>query len=132
MGLDLGVEQKTDYLLITVTGAFDIESAKESARRSLDLCQARKQSKALVDCRNATGSLSTVDRYDFATYVAELHARYALEHGAALRVAYVGNEPFIDPGRFGETVAMNRGALIKVTTDMNEALAWLGVGPTHG
>jgi hypothetical protein len=47
-------------------------------------------------------------------------------------VAYVGDEPLIDPARFGETVAVNRGALIKVTTDLNEAFAWLGVGQIGG
>ena len=127
MGLDLHVEQKSDYLLITVSGGLDLESAKEASQRSLKLLESHKQSKALVDCRNVAGPLSTIERYDYATFLADLHARYALEHGAPLRVAYVGNEPLIDPGRFGETVAVNRGALMKVTTDIGEARAWLGV-----
>jgi hypothetical protein len=125
VGLDLHAEQKGHYLLITVTGVFDLASAKDLARRSAELCKARQQSSALVDCRNVSGVLSTIERYDYATFVAELHARYAIEHGAPLRVAYVGNEPLIDSQRFGETVAVNRGALVKVTTDMREALAWL-------
>jgi hypothetical protein len=127
MGLDLQVERKADYLLITVSGGFDLESAKDAARRIIEFCEAHKQSKALVDCRNVAGPLSTIERYDYATFVADLHTRYALEHGAPLRVAYVGNEPLIDPSRFGETVAVNRGALLKATTDMGEARAWLGV-----
>jgi hypothetical protein len=119
------VEQKAGYLLIAVTGTCDLESARDAARRSIGLFESRKQSKGLVDCRTVSGTLSTVERYDLAVYLAELHARYAVEHGAPLQIACVGSEPLIDPSRFGETVALNRGAQLKVTTDMGEAQAWL-------
>ncbi len=127
MGLDLHVEQKPDYLLITVRGGFDLQSAKETSRHSLKLLESHKQSKALVDIRNMTGPLSTMERYDYATFLAEIHAQHVLATGAPLQVAYVGSESVIDPGRFGETVAANRGVHIKATTEMSEALAWLGV-----
>lgn len=39
--------------------------------------------------------------------------------------AVVGDEPIIDPERFGETVAVNRGVLGKVFTDIDEAVAWV-------
>jgi len=37
----------------------------------------------------------------------------------------IGKEPMIDLERFGETVAVNRGAIGKVFTDVDEAVAWL-------
>jgi hypothetical protein len=127
MGLDLQVEPKADYLLITVSGTFDLQSAKNAAERSLALCESHRKSKALVDCRNVTGAVSTIERYHYAAFLAELHARYTVAYGEPLRVAYVGNEPLIDPGRFGENVATNRGAMLKATTDLAEGRAWLGV-----
>ena len=44
-----------------------------------------------------------------------------------VRFAFLGNYPIIDPGRFGETVAINRGLTLKVATDYKEALDWLSV-----
>ena len=45
-----------------------------------------------------------------------------------LQIAVYGHQPFVDPGRFGETVALNRGANVKVSERLDEARAWLGVG----
>lgn len=56
------------------------------------------------------------------------------ESGAAgaaasgIRIAFVGREPFLDPERFGETVAVNRGLNVRVFTDEVAALTWLA-GP---
>jgi RimJ/RimL family protein N-acetyltransferase len=56
------------------------------------------------------------------------------ESGAAgaaasgIRIAFIGSEPFLDPERFGETVAVNRGLNVRVFTDEVAALTWL-VGP---
>jgi len=44
-------------------------------------------------------------------------------------VAFVGSESFIDPRRFGESVARNRGLNLRVFTDMAEAEAWLRAKP---
>jgi hypothetical protein len=33
-----------------------------------------------------------------------------------------------DPGRFGETVAVNRGMLTKTFESIDDALEWLGIG----
>jgi hypothetical protein len=41
--------------------------------------------------------------------------------------AYVLKEPVLDPGRFGETVAVNRGMLVKVCDRPEDALRWLGI-----
>jgi len=56
-------------------------------------------------------------------YVSELYLTY----GGKIRMAIVGSEPYIDPDRFGETVATNRGGDVGVFTSMTDALAWLDV-----
>jgi len=40
-------------------------------------------------------------------------------------IVIVGNEPMIDPERFGETVALNRGGIGKVFINIEEAESWL-------
>ncbi len=37
----------------------------------------------------------------------------------------------LDPQRFGETVAVNRGMRIKVFDNPEEAFAWLDLAPAH-
>jgi hypothetical protein len=46
-----------------------------------------------------------------------------------VQVALVGKHPVIDRDRFGETVARNRGAAVKVTYDLESAYRWLGLDP---
>ena len=42
-----------------------------------------------------------------------------------IRLAVLGNEPMVHPERFGEIVATNRGAVMRVFTDEALALEWL-------
>ena len=42
-----------------------------------------------------------------------------------VKMAVYGKEPMVDPQRFGETVALNRYALVKVCTRVDEAIRWL-------
>jgi hypothetical protein len=129
MSLEFHSEPKPGYLLVTVSGEFDLFSAKDVSRRSLEACKAHALTKAVVDFRSVTGRVAMPERYDYGVFVAELHIRHAMENKERLQVAYVGPAAMIDPGKFGEIVATNRGANIKATTDMEEALAWLGVAP---
>ena len=45
----------------------------------------------------------------------------------SIRFAYVLKEPVLDPKKFGETVAVNRGMLIRVFDNPEEALQWLEI-----
>ena len=80
-------------------------------------------SKILYDARSATGQLSTMERYYYASHVAEQFR--------GLKVAFVVNQSLRDPGLFGETVAVNRGGNIRVVGTLEEAYEWLGVKPTN-
>ena len=43
-----------------------------------------------------------------------------------VKIALVCNPENMSDGKFFETVTQNRGLMVKVTTDMEEAVAWLG------
>jgi len=47
------------------------------------------------------------------------------------RFAYVLKEPLLDPDKFGETVAVNRGMSVRAFDNLEEALAWLEVPTTN-
>jgi hypothetical protein len=78
-----------------------------------------------LDCRGLEGSLRDLDRYEFAMHTVAHHAAVVQAGGLSPRIAIAGAEPLIDPARFGETVATNRGVWLKVTTSAEDALAWL-------
>jgi len=46
---------------------------------------------------------------------------------AVPRFAYVLVEPLLDPNRFGETAAVNRGMQVRAFDDMKQAEWWLGI-----
>jgi len=72
----------------------------------------------LIDVRELTGPRPDgMELYDLGV----LASRDII----GMPIAFVGSEAFVDPRRFGEAVARNRGLNLRVFTDMNEALVWL-------
>ena len=69
-----------------------------------------------------------MERWECSVYMANKQVEYVSSGELQpLQFAYLGREPFMDPRRFGEIVATNRGVSVKATTDLREALEWLGV-----
>ena len=85
--------------------------------------------KLLIDGRGLSGELTTTARYSLGKVVAEENASLVGKTGRQVQVAMVGTDPLLDRDRFGETVARNRGAVVKVTHDLESAYRWLGVDP---
>src|SRR5438105_15555768 len=115
-------------LYVSLAGEMDGRLAEKAYREVLRECVAGGRWKMLIDCRALSGELSTTERYSLGKVVADENTSVAAkEDGRVVRVALVGNPPFIDRDRFGETVARNRGAAVKVTSDLESAYRWLGV-----
>ena len=84
--------------------------------------------RVLLDASAVTGVPTQDERYVLGLFVAaEQRILAARTPPVDMQVAVVGQRPLIDPDRFGETVAINRGAKVKVSEELAEALAWLGV-----
>ncbi|HEU0053500.1 MAG TPA: hypothetical protein VFQ39_10000 [Longimicrobium sp.] len=131
MSLECRFERVGPILYCVIDGAFSVAAAKAVYRLVLDECVARGVTVLLLDCRGVEGRPTTMERFDFAEFAAaETVAAVDAGRTTAPKVALVGTIPLIDPRRFGETVALNRGAWIKVTTELDEATQWLGVDPS--
>ena len=127
MELKIEIEPRETYLYICVKGNYEINKAKELLRDAIEAAAKHALNKVLVDFREMEGNPPTqMDRYNCASFMAELllEMRVTL-YLPILRFAYVGIAPFFDPSGFGETVAANRGVIIKITDDFEESLAWL-------
>ena len=115
---------------VSLAGEMDARLAEKTYREVLRECLAGGRSKLLIDCRALSGELSTTERYSLGKLVADENASVAARAaGRQVRVALVGSQPFIDRDRFGETVAVNRGAAVKVTEDLASAYRFLGLDP---
>jgi hypothetical protein len=87
-----------------------------------------KVKRVLIDGRQVLGDPEPLERFYYGRYVADAVAQTINRTQIEVpRFAYVLLEPVLDPKRFGETVAVNRGMRVKVFGDVRQAEWWLGV-----
>jgi hypothetical protein len=130
MAIELKIEPQSGYLRITFEGHFEPPLIDEVTSRVIENGVKHQSSKMLLDFRQVDGEMSTMDRYNTASVFAKKYLDEKLAGKIpTCRFAFVGNHPLVDPKKFGETVATNRGINIKVFTEMTEALSWLEVNP---
>lgn len=115
---EVRIEFVAEQLRARVTGVFDIATAKAELAKGVAEALRLGITKVLIDARGLDGEISILDRFALGEEVA------ALTRGR-IAIAIVDMPDRVWPDRFVETVAANRGALVKVTTDYAEALAWL-------
>ncbi len=126
MDLKLDIKPQDNHLYVKVSGTYEIEKAKELFKGIIDSADKFSLYNILVDYRGIKGSLSTMDNYEYAKHVANLlQNRIFQKKFPILRLAYLGSRPFLDISGFGETVAINRGATVLDTDNMQEAIDWL-------
>jgi hypothetical protein len=118
-------------LSVMALGEFSLEEAEETFLEILDAVARHRTEKILLDGRKLEGEPSTIERFLYGEFAAQTVARYMRERGVprASQFAYVLQEPVLDPQRFGETVAANRGLRAKDFDNLDDALGWLGAAP---
>ena len=128
MGLRLKISTESRFLRVKVTGNFSLFEAKRNFITVLKAVARTKARSVLLDGRGIAGNPSMIERFYYGTFAAESVGKFTARGvSRATRFAYVLEEPVLDPRRFGETVAVNRGMWIKVFDNENDALAWLGI-----
>jgi hypothetical protein len=126
MTMRLSIEPKEFYLEVRISGQFELAEAEATSDEFLQACAEGGHCRVLVDFRAVEGGLSVMDRWNYSTHLA--HRIIELRKSGRipnLRMAYLGREPTLDPKRFGETVAVNRGVDVRATDDFAEAVRWL-------
>jgi hypothetical protein len=118
--------EKDNYLSVNVSGYFSLSDSKKMLTEALEVLVSKKHFKLFFNVYKVKGKITTMDRYDLGEYAAIEAINFLLNGLPKLSVTFYGKEPIIDPERFGELVAKNRGLNIKVTTDKKEALQFLG------
>jgi hypothetical protein len=130
MSMLLQIHPESGLLNVVATGKFSLEEAKRTFLQMVQAIALHKSKKVLFDGRQLTGNPKTIERFYYGKFAAQT-VLASVEQGvsAALPFAYVLREPVLDPERFGETVAVNRGMNVKAFHSPEEALQWLGIAP---
>ena len=122
MSLTIKSEENDGYLQITCRGVYEFNDILNVFEGAFRLAEESNNKYLLLDIREITGiTPSTIDRFEIGRLVAEIQRSLI----TFIQIAVVGNEPMIDPQRFGEIVALNRGAVGKVFTDLDQAIVWI-------
>ncbi len=121
------LEQRAGYLYVGLDGEFDLPSAQSMYRAALQAAASRPEPRILLDSTRLRGTLTTEDRMQFGMFLAEEQARQAGRFRQMPQVAILAVAPIMDPGRFTQTVASNRGVKVRTSDSLQELLAWLGV-----
>ena len=117
-----------DLLRVRATGEFSLEDAKRNFLEMMEAVAIHSSKRVLVDGQAITGNLRAIERFYYGEFTAEAVSEHqARSASGPIRFAYVLKEPVLDPKRFGETVAVNRGMLIRVFDNPEEALQWLQI-----
>ena len=113
-------------------GEFSLEEAKRTFLEILEAVAQCNVDKVLFDGRKIVGEPATIERFYYGEFVAQAVGRFA-DRGVspATQFAYVLEEPVLDPQKFGETVAVNRGMFVKTFNNIEEALGWLAMASTN-
>ena len=110
---------------------FGLEEAKTVSVQFWVACAEHGLEKIFVDMRSISGQIMTMDTCDYAKFVTNHIGK--MRKAGRLRnphLAYVTGVETADPEHFGVTVGRNHEVTAMATADINEALGWLGVGPT--
>jgi hypothetical protein len=116
------------YLLAIVSGDYTLRAAQDIYDQAIKIAIAGGHTRILIDASRVTGAPTQDERYVLGLFfAAEQRILASKTPPLEVQVAVYGRQPLIDPDRFGETVAVNRGAKVKVSERLDEALSWLGV-----
>jgi hypothetical protein len=128
----LAIRVEPGLLNVVATGRFSLKEAKRTFLQMLDAVALHKSKTVLFDGRELIGKPEIMERFYYGEFAAQSVKEFG-ERGvsSATQFAYVLKEPVLDSGRFGETVAVNRGMYVKAFDNPGEALQWLAMAPTN-
>ena len=119
------IEQKVGYLEFIVTGVQNDIQITDPLETILNSCKLAGLNQALVDFRGLTGGNPDDPEIGYAQGVGQRYQEYLAEGESPLRIAVVGKEEMTQAWRQSEELVRDHGLEAFVTSDYDEAVAWL-------
>lgn len=133
MTMHWSIEQRRSFLLTTVTGSFDLDSARELSASIVEECAIHGLSKVLTDIRQLRRELSAMTTWDCVLYaVRRAHDSVAGGQLPVIQFAYIMAGDVVmptDSQHYGQMVSFNWGLDIRSFGTAREALEWLSLDP---
>ena len=128
MSMLLEIRPESGLLKVDAKGKFSLKEAKRTFLEMLEAVALHKTKKVYFDGRKLIGKPEIMERFYYGEFAAVTVWDFA-EQGVSrsTKFAYVLREPVLDPRRFGETVAVNRGMVVRAFDNPEDALQWLGM-----
>ena len=112
------VFDRDGYIEVVLKGPYTTAEFPWVYDQVLRAVEGRREPRVLLNLLAVEGMPSLLDRFLFGQTA-------SLTLPRTLKLAAVAAEPLLDPQRFGERVAQNRGAWVRVFGSMAEAVEWL-------
>jgi hypothetical protein len=127
MSMNVQLSYDLGLLRATTTGHFSIKEAERTFLEIIDAIIRHNARKVLFDGLEITGKPDTMERFFYGEFVAKaiMDCVVGRKISDAPKFAYLLRPPVLDPNRFGETVASNRGMIVKTFETLEEATSWL-------
>ena len=119
------IEQKTDYLEFIVSGVQSDLPIPEPLETVLNSCELAGLYRVLVDFRGLTGVDKENPEIEYAQGVGQEYQDYLDAGGIPIKVAVVGREEMIKAWKQSEEITQGYSLKAFVSSDYEEAVAWL-------
>ena len=113
--MEASIEPRRGYIYVHASGEYKSAEQAVTPARMAEACLLHRCNRLLIDARNLTGEISTVDRFFEGEGIAEAFK------DTDILIALVGRLP----KPFFEMVVTNRGVNMKAFTSLDSAVAWL-------
>ena len=118
MAQKIDIRPEKDYLYVKVSGAYDHANATAFVRRALEESARQRLPRIFADIRDLVTPASVLNRLELARL-------FAADRSNPIKLAVLCNRNHVGSDGFFEAAADNRGVLVKVTDNQDEALEWL-------
>jgi hypothetical protein len=120
MAMEISCRQGPGYLIVEVSGQWTVDDLDQQDDVIRDEAEKHGLTRLFINARNLSQPDTEMTRFSAGAYVAKFWPQ-------PFRTAVLYKPELIT--RFGETVAVNRGAALTVFSDRKAALRWLLQGP---
>lgn len=125
MSIDYLMVIEPAFVRLVYTGEYSATAMLTIIEDGLEAAVENARTGVLFDVSVMTGEPPCVlERF----YIGVMGARAQRRRKPMVKMAVYGKEPMVHAERFGETVALNRYALVKVSTRLEDAVRWLTDG----
>jgi hypothetical protein len=121
MDLELTMIEKGDYVIAKLGGVRTPETVLAAASDAADYCRDHGFKRVLIDIREMRGGLDTLETFEVAGR--NLPQQNGIRR--LTRSVILDLPENVERIRFFETVAVNRGLIVKVFDDERLAVEWL-------